>query len=67
MNGLVGGTTSGTTSVRGGIEMTAPESFAELAELFDRGWRIATLAVDVREERAFVRITLERRDTENPR
>jgi len=39
--------------------MTAPESFAELAELFDRGWRIATLAVDVREERAFVRISLE--------
>jgi len=46
--------------------MTAPESFAELAELFDRNWRIATLADDVREKRAFVRITLERKAQETP-
>ncbi len=45
--------------------MTAPESFAELAELFDRGWRIATLAVDVRDDRQYVRITLERKTTQS--
>lgn len=40
--------------------MAAPETFRELADLFDKGWRIRNMAVDVREDRQFVRLELKR-------
>lgn len=38
--------------------MTAPQTFRDLADLFDRGWRIKSLRVDARDETQNVHIEL---------
>ena len=40
--------------------MTAPQTFRDLADLFDKGWRIKNLRVDGRGDTQHVYIELER-------